>query len=354
MHAWEKPSITTLYRLFAANLLFEHATCSRFAGVNASQMQQNRLGGSMLIRFFRNCAIAVVLTIGLLGARMATAGVVVTILDSNTATATISLTDTSSHTYAADIKITFDNAINLSTDSLNLTAQLIDPSNPPAVLPANVSVDPAFPVLISVEPPVALFMNSHEANQVGDGNLAFYNTYYFDMHTTNLACSSSTSPYRLYKAPHGSTAFADVSDEILSGSVRARGRGGAFSQFLIVVDNRPQFLLLVPVIAVEKLTNLSLRLVAATLNATLRGNLNTLLVNISTALAVLDYATAIANLDAFISQVTAAAGVGDIPNEWIAGGSLSNDAGELISLAQTLRFTLVLLQGNALCLPPGP
>ena len=44
----------------------------------------------------------------------------------------------------------------------------------------------------------------------------------------------------------------------------------------------------------------------------------------------------------------------DIANEWIAGGSLSNDAGELISLAQTLRFTLVLLQGNALCLPPGP
>jgi hypothetical protein len=208
-------------------------------------------------------------------------------------------------------------------------------------------------MLISVEPPVALFMNGYEANQSGDGNLAFFNTYYFEVHTPNLACTSSTSAYRLYKAPHGSTTFADVSDEILSGSVRARGRGGAFSQFLVVRDTRPQFLLLVPVIAVEKLTNLTLRLVAATLNGVLRGNLNTLLVNVGTALALLDYTLAIANLDAFISQVTAAAGV-DIADEWIAGGSLANDAGDLISLAQTLRFTLVLLQGNALCLPPGP
>ena len=307
----------------------------------------------MSIQFFRNCLAAVALTIGLLGARAATAGVVVTIIDGNTATAAVSLTDASSHTYTADITITFDQAVNLSADSLNLTAQLIDPSNPPATLPANVSVDPAFPILISVEPPVALFMNSYEANQAGDGNLAFYNTYYFDVHTTNLACASSTSPYRLYKAPHGSTTFADVSDEILSGSVRARGRGGAFSQFLVVRDTRPQFLLLVPVIAVEKLTNLSLRLVTATLNGVLRGNLNALLLNVSAALAVLDYTLAIANLDAFINQVTAAAGT-DIANEWIAGGSLANDAGDLLSLAQTLRFTLVMLQGNALCLPPGP
>jgi len=310
------------------------------------------MGGSMSTQFFRSCLRAVVLTIGLATASAATAGVVVTIVDANTAIATISLPDTSP-TYNATVTITFDHAVNLSADSLNLTAQVIDPNNPPATLPANVSVDPAFPVLISVEPPVSLFMNSYETNQVGNGNLAFYNTYYMDVHTTNLACSSAASNYRLYKAPHGSTTFADVSDEILSGSVRARGRGGAFSQFLVVRDNRPQFLLLVPLIAVEKLTNLTLRLVAATLNGVLRGNLNTLLVNVSTALLILDYTLAIANLDAFISQVTAVAGI-DIANQWTAGGSLSNDAGELISLAQTLRFTLVLLQGNALCLPPGP
>jgi hypothetical protein len=307
----------------------------------------------MSIQFLRSCVTAVALTIGLLGANAATAGVVVGITDSNTAVAHISLTDAHSQTYTADVTITFDLAVNLSVDSLNLTAELIDPNNPPATLPAQVSVDPAFPVLISVEPPVALFMNSYEANQVGDGNLAFFNTYYFEVHTPNLACSLGTSPYRLYKAPHGSTTFADVSDDILSGSVRARGRGGAFSQFLVVRDTRPQFLLLVPVIAVEKLTNLTLRLVTATLNGVLRGNLNALLVNVGTALAVLNYTLAIANLDAFISQVTGAAGI-DIANEWIAGGSLSNDAGELISLAQTLRFTLVLLRDNAICLPPGP
>jgi len=31
-----------------------------------------------------------------------------------------------------------------------------------------------------------------------------------------------------------------------------------------------------------------------------------------------------------------------------------NDAGELISLAQTLNFTLSLLQGSSLCLAPPP
>jgi hypothetical protein len=300
----------------------------------------------MSIHFFRSCLTAVALTIGSLGVNAATAGVVIDITDSNTAVANISLTDAQSQTYNATVTITFDQAVNLSTDSLNLTAELIDPNNPPATLPASVSVDPAFPMLISVEPPVALFMNSYEANQSGNGNLAFFNTYYFEVHTPDLACSSATSDYRLYKAPHGSTTFADVSDDILSGSVRARGRGGAFSQFLVVRDDRSQFLLLVPIIAVEKLTDLSLRLVAATLNGVLRGNLNALLVNVSAALAVLDYTLAIANLDEFIRQVTAAAGV-DIANQWVAGGSLSNDAGELISLAQTLRFTLVMLQGSS-------
>ncbi len=82
-------------------------------------------------------------------------------------------------------------------------------------------------------------------------------------------------------------------------------------------------------------------------------NLTNTLLAIVTDIATLQIGAAIASLDNdFIAPVTAAAGI-DIPNEWIAGGSLSNDAGDLISLAQTLRFTLTLLQGDALCLPPS-
>jgi hypothetical protein len=306
----------------------------------------------MLAKLGLRAACALVAVVLCASLNDASAGVVVDIVNANTATATIALTDASNITYNAVVTVTFDQAVNLSADSLNVTAQLVDPSNPPASLPANVTVDSSFPVLVSIEPPVPLFMNGYEMAQAGNGELAFFNTYEIEVHTTDLVCGSSTSPYRLYKAPHGSTTFADVTDNLFSGSVRARGRGGAFSQFLVVNDSRPQFLLGLPVIALGKLTDLTTRLLAATLSGVLRGDLTPLLVNVSEALLLLDYVTAIANLNAFIDDVTADAGVG-IANEWTPEGSV-NDAGELISLAQTLNFTLSLLQGSSLCLAPPP
>jgi hypothetical protein len=306
----------------------------------------------MLAKLGLRAASALVAVVLCASLNDANAGVVVDIVNANTATATIALTDANNITYNAVVTVTFDQAVDLSADSLNVTALLVDPSNPPATLPANVTVDSSFPVLVSIEPPVPLFMSGYEMGQTGNGELAFFNTYEIEVHTTDLVCASSTSPYRLYKAPHGSTTFADVTDNLFSGSVRARGRGGAFSQFLVVNDSRPQFLLGLPVIALGKLTDLTTRLLAATLSGVLRGNLTPLLVDVSTALVLLDYATAIANLNTFIDDVTADAGV-SIANEWTPDGSV-NDAGELISLAQTLNFTLGLLQGSGLCIAPPP
>jgi hypothetical protein len=297
----------------------------------------------MAVQGFRVPLTAALLAMGLLAASAASAGVVVDITDSNTAVAAIALTDANNQTYNATVTITFDQAINLSADSLNLTAELIDPNNFSG-LPAGVSIDPTFPVLISVEPPVTLFVNGYEANQTGDGNLAFFNTYYFEVHTTDLECSSASSQYRLFKAPHGSAAFADVSDDILHGSVRARGRGGAFSQFVVAKDAR-----LPLTIAVGKLTNLTTRLLTSAVNGALLTTLTNLLTAIGIDLLTLNIGGAIADLDVFIVDVAGAAGT-DIANEWKSDRSLNNDAGELISLAQTLRFTLTLLQGNALCL----
>jgi hypothetical protein len=88
-------------------------------------------------------------------------------------------------------------------------------------------------------------------------------------------------------------------------------------------------------------------------NGGLLPTLTNLLTTVGVDLATLNIAGAISALDQFTQDVAAAAGT-DIANEWVAGGSLSNDAGDLISLAQTLNFTLTLLQGNALCLPPSP
>jgi hypothetical protein len=270
----------------------------------------------------------------------------------NVATALVELPDASSPLYTATVTITFDSVSNLTPDSLNLTAHLVDPTQPP-VLPAQVSIDPAFPVVISVEPVVALFANGFESSQAGNGNLDFFNTYLIEIHTANLACASSTSPYRLYKAPHGSDAFADVSTDLFSGSVRARGRGGAFSQFLVVNDSRPELMLGLPILAIDKLADLSSRLNAAAIADPLRASLVNLLTAVAQALVVNDYATASAKLDQFIALVQANAG-GGIANEWNADRTLSNDAGELLSLAQTLHFTLQVLQDSPLCQAPPP
>jgi len=42
----------------------------------------------------------------------------------------------------------FDAPMNLSPQSLNLSAELFDPANPPGPLPAGLSIDPAFPMLV--------------------------------------------------------------------------------------------------------------------------------------------------------------------------------------------------------------
>ncbi len=304
----------------------------------------------VLARRISLCALAWLLVAA---APLAHSTVSVTVPDPNTAVANVSLDDGHGHTYSAVVTLVFDvaangGAINLSADSLGLSAELIDPASPPGTLPSGVSVDPAFPVMLTVEPPVALFLNGYENGQVSDGNLAFHNTYEMEVHTDNLVCGSSTSAYRLYKAPHGSAAFGDVTDDIYQGSVRARGRGGAFSRFIVARDSRPGL-----TIALQKLLDLTTRLNLATItNGTLLTNLVATLSSVSLDLLTLNISGAVLDLQTFIDNVAGAAGT-DIANVWKADRSVNNDAGELLSLAQTLQFTLRLLQGGSpLCVPP--
>jgi hypothetical protein len=284
----------------------------------------------------------------LLGAQcVAQAGVVVTVPDPNTAIADITLTDTHANVFSATVTLHFDQAVDLSPDSLGLSAALFDPATPPGTLPLNVAVDPNFPVVITVEPPTLLFANGYDPGQTSDGNLAFFDTYELEVHTPDLACASASTAYRLFKAPHGSNAFADVTDDVFQGSVRARGRGGSFSRFIVVQDtNDPHAL------AVQKLADLTARLALATVSdPALLTVLNATLANISFDLLTSNIGGALGQLQVFINDVTMAAGV-SIANEWKSDRSVVNDAGELISLAQTLQFTLRLLQGDALCLSP--
>jgi phosphohistidine swiveling domain-containing protein len=292
----------------------------------------------------------------------ALADVVVTINDANTATAVINLPTAAAPQYSAVVTIRFDAATNLSADSLGLTAEIVDPSTFTG-LPAGVALDPNFPVVISVEPQTAIFRNGTEINETGDGNLSFLNSYELEFHSDeHLACSSTSSNFRLFKAPHGVDAFADITDALYQGSVRARGRGGAFSRFVIVHDKRNFALPILPVLGLTvALTGKILAVVDAILNAGITdGALITELTDfllgpsgVVADLLLLNVTGAIADVNALLTDVTARAGT-DIPNFWSAASPDTDGAGQIISAADTLNFTLGLLNGTATCTAPPP
>lgn len=298
----------------------------------------------------------VVLALVLLATRSAQAGVVVSIAG-NQALATVSLSN-GSDTYDANVTITFDSPTNLSADELNLSADIVDPNDTTLLsrlgcalplLGCPVTVDPAFPVMITVEPLSVpwLFHTSFESGETIYGNLGFRNTYTFEIETGNLACaaadvgaSCTATSYRLLKAPLGGT-FADISSDILRGSVRARGSGGTFSQFLIASDTRSSL-----AVELDKELALQNRVLAAALNDVLRTDLLGLLAEVQVAVLVtLDNTLAIGYLDQIIDEIQLNAGSA-IANTWSSDHTQVNDAGEMLSLARTLRFTLVRLQNG--------
>lgn len=298
----------------------------------------------------------VVLALVLLATRSAQAGVVVSIAG-NQALATVSLSN-GSDTYDANVTITFDSPTNLSADELNLSADIVDPNDTTLLsrlgcalplLGCPVTVDPAFPVMVTVEPLSVpwLFHTSFESGETIYGNLGFRNTYTFEIETGNLACaaadagaSCTATSYRLLKAPLGGT-FADISSDILRGSVRARGSGGTFSQFLIASDTRSSL-----AVELDKELALQNRVLAAALNDVLRTDLLGLLAEVQVAVLVtLDNTLAIGYLDQIIDEIQLNAGSA-IANTWSSDHTQVNDAGEMLSLARTLRFTLVRLQNG--------
>jgi hypothetical protein len=275
----------------------------------------------------------------------ALAQVVVTV-NGNVAHADISLVS-GAQTYDGEVTITFDTPTDLTPQSLNLTATVVNPTDPAIVnrLPAGTGVDPAFPILITVEPTAFehIFASSMELNETGGGNLRFVNAYDFEIHTHELVFAPGT-PYRVFKAPLAG-AFFDITADVTNGSVRGRGRSGGFSQFLMVKDTRPETVLGLPVIALGKLVDLELRLVAAILGNVLRLELAGLLTNVQLALLSLNYAAAIVQIDLFILRVDQEAGTG-IQNVWRSQRDLVNDAGDLDGLARSLRYSLVRLNGG--------
>jgi hypothetical protein len=269
---------------------------------------------------------------GILAAPLAEAAVTVTMTGSNTARADFALGGTpASPQYTGTVFLTFDSPIGLTAANLNVTAQIVNPSDPAlqARLPGGgqVSVPSGFPVMISVNPPAT-------------GGFEFVNAATVELYTTTLSYNPAV-PYRLFKASPGSV-FYDITENVTAGSIRCRSRTPGFSDFIMVVDSRS----LTGVIE-DKYAFLEARLddddIAPLTRAQLQLDLDESLEEFLEG----DYEDAREELDDLELRVGAAAGIG-IPNRWIAGGSLDNLAGSLESEAISLDYALhQLIAGGA-------
>jgi len=222
-----------------------------------------------------------------------------------------------------EVSLDFQDASGLSSSSLGASAKLVNLGDLTGRLPG-LNLTPltdTLNILVTIEPPA-------------NGGLSFRGTGRLEIHTHLLPYTQGSS-LRVFKAPLLG-AFRDVTDEIAQGSVRARTTYGGFSQFLILVDLRPTGMVID-----EKIG--WLRDHVATLPVTEQAPLNTLLDQADAAVDTADYPAAIAAVDAFRARVEARAGQ-YIPNEWRATRDGENQAGQLISGANTLRFSVAYLR----------
>jgi hypothetical protein len=225
----------------------------------------------------------------------------------------------------ADLTLTFDDATGLTPASLGVSAELVN-LNDPALLSRlpDISLTPldsAFPLLLTIEPPAA-------------GGLAFRRTARVEVHTHALDYTIGSS-YRLLKAPLNGQ-FRDITDEIASGSVRARGTTGGFSQFLIATDLRET-----GVVVAGKLAWLRARVDA--LPAGEQPAFDAWLDAAEAGIASGDFASAITAIDSFHARAAARAGTA-LADVWRATRDADNQAGDLMAGAATLKFSVAYLR----------
>lgn len=228
----------------------------------------------------------------------------------------------------AELILTFDDATGLSAEALGISAGFIDPQdlNLLSRLPdLNLTtITSGLPVLITIEPPVSGF--------------SFRRVATVEIHTHQLEYSVGT-PLRVFKAPLGG-AFRDITREVIPGSVRARSGTGSFSQFMIVSDLRPS-----TTVIAEKLD--WLRSQVDTLDLDDRDVLNPKLDAVESAVAEDRFNDAAGDLDGFSAHVSAQSGV-TIPEQWVDLRDQHNAAGELLSGAASLKFSIAFLRDQGI------
>jgi hypothetical protein len=135
-----------------------------------------------------------------------------------------------------------------------------------------------------------------------------------------------------------------LTNDVMAGSVRVRGRGGDFSQFVVASDPRDGL-----TVSLQKLVELNIRVLAAVLSDGLRLDLLALLAKID-ALILVDVVGALTAIDDLIDVIDANAGI-NIANVWTAHRDVVNDAGQMSELAQSLRFSATRILGGGTANP---
>lgn len=232
--------------------------------------------------------------------------------------------------YTAELVIEFRDPVNLTPACLGISATALDAAGIAAVnarLPGpGLAIDPAFPVLVTVEPPPAC-------------GLSFRGEYRLSLRTTNLVFVAP-SAYRLYKAPVGG-GFADLTAAVEPGSVRARAAGGSFSEFVFVADATQDYAtqLQAAYLALEE--RLDDPEIGVTAMTTLLNDLEAS----QAAAAVGDYPAAIAAMLRLDGHAQAFSDDG-VPGRWRAQRDLDNIEGDLLGRSANVRFLLGRLDGD--------
>ncbi|RUO56864.1 DUF6689 family protein [Pseudidiomarina homiensis] len=224
-----------------------------------------------------------------------------------------------------DLTITFENAVGLTAQNFTVNAQLIDLNDLTILnrLPDSLltGIPSAFPVLISIEPDPAK-------------GFSFSGAYEIELYTKSLHYTAG-SPLRMFHS-HNNGEFEDITTMTGSGSYRVRTNGGQFSDFIIVADLRD-----INTVISTKVNRLAdyVDSVSHSLTAIASQTLSDAIASIEVALASGNYQQAQQATNALIQLMRADDGT-LYPDVWRSAGDLENIRGRILSMANTLRYSL--------------
>ena len=192
--------------------------------------------------------------------------------------------------------------------------------------PVNQAIDPALPLRVTIEPPVAC-------------GLAFEDDYDAEIKGDNLVWVPF-SPYRLMKAPIGGS-YRDITSSVIAGSVRSRGCGGTFSEFVMVVDQAQNYASEVAAAYADLGAKIADAAVGPTASATLGSDRSLS----QAAYEAGNFSDAITRLDDLVAHCGTLGGPA-LPNRWRSARDLLNLEGEIVARSNHLKFLLDRLNGN--------